>query len=108
MPNWADLRSQALGLPKGSAFGTKLQVVAVGGKQRLLTSTSAHLCEAARTFKGGLKPIANYSLFTTADGRLAAITRDAIDKGLPQAAGIPIIDGEKVDPAHEPDPSRAA
>lgn len=35
-------------------------------------------------------------LFTTADGRVCAITRDSIDKGLPQAAGIPIVDGDKI------------
>lgn len=35
-------------------------------------------------------------LFTTKDGRVCAITRDSIDKGLPQAAGIPIVDGDKL------------
>jgi len=38
------------------------------------------------------------TLFRTADGRTCAMTRDAIDKGLPQAAGIYVIDGDNPDP----------
>jgi len=43
--------------------------------------------------------------FHTKDGRICALTRDAIDRGLPQAAGVRIIDGDKLD---ELEPAGAA
>lgn len=35
--------------------------------------------------------------FRTKDNRIVALTPDAIDKGLPQATGIRIIDGNKLE-----------
>jgi hypothetical protein len=99
--DWEDIR-KAVKAGTITDQAAALRAVMVGGKNRLLAGTSAHLCMAARTFAGITKPISRISLFTTADGRLAAITRDAIDKGLPQAAGIPIIDGDKVEEPVEP------
>ena len=59
------------------------------GYVQALTAPGARL-----GFRYTIKP----TLFKTADGRVCALTRDAIDRGLPQAAGIRIIDGDKPDP----------
>lgn len=56
-----------------------------------------HGIEERKTTTRGKLAKGALTLFTTADGRTCALTRDAIDKGLPQAAGIRIIDGDKPD-----------
>lgn len=72
-----------------------LKAVAATGKGRLHSSAATHLCMAAMTFKGIMKPIGQFKLFTGTDGKQRLMTAAAVDSGEVAAAGIKVIDGDK-------------
>jgi len=100
--NILSLVAEAKRLAKGRLPLPPLEVAAATGKGRILSSTAAHLCQAAKYYKAALKPVGNFKLFTDANGRVRLLTKELIEDGTAEKAGLKVLrdmDGEAtVDP----------